>query len=237
MFSIRIFASFLIAGALGLSIISCSGKLPTDPASSSASEAGNVSLSVSFPKTTSGAPNLAGAPLTDFSSGTAVFTSGASTVTVNLVIANGKATGSASGLKAGVWNVTISFYNAQGGLTFSGSTSVTVKNGVITPLNVTVNPAGGSLDINIDLPVDPADFIATYNSSANSETATIFQNGPDLNATFYTSSGSVIDTVLFQIVNISQVELVYNASYTLHGTVSADGLTISWENGVTWVKQ
>lgn len=118
------------------------------------SDTGSVVLSISFEKLPK-APGLAKAPASDFVSGTVTLTQGTTVRSAALVITGARASASFANLAAGVWQVTVTFFNAEGQTTFTGTSSVTVKNGKVTTVPVVVQPTGGTISIDFDLPIDP----------------------------------------------------------------------------------
>jgi len=112
---------------------------------------GDLSLSVRI-QSTAAAAGMAKAPATDFTLGVANLTKAGSNVSFPLVVSGGRAIGSITGLPAGVWTVEVHFYNAEMVETFSGSTTVTVKNGKNTVVSLAVIAKGGSLSLEVQLP-------------------------------------------------------------------------------------
>lgn len=148
----RLSAIFLPA-ILALLASSCTNvKSPTDP--STVTDTGSVQFIVSF-RTVPAAPGLRSrAPASDFVTGTITLTKGTSTVNASITISGSRATATVSALAAGTWTAEISFFNAAGDLTYTGTTTVVVRNGVTTPVSVVVTPVGGSVSIDFPLPLD-----------------------------------------------------------------------------------
>lgn len=145
-------------------LVSCgSTALPTDPSANLPSGTGSVQLTIKF-STVASAPGVRKAPASDFTTGIVVLTKGALTRSAPIVISGGRATASIANLAAGTWNVTINFYNAAGDLTFTGTTSVVVRNGVATPVSVVVNPVDGSIVLDIPLPIDATATLILHNT-------------------------------------------------------------------------
>jgi hypothetical protein len=196
-----------------------------------------LSLSITI-KTPAAAPGLAKAPSTDFITGEAILTKGAETRTVVLTIAGGRATANVTGLAAGTWSLTVNFYNAEGGLTFSGTTVVTVRNGKVNPVSITVNPLGGSVGLDISLPITP-DLAGNYVSdityddgvnwilNVNSHVLTFNEDGVTGNWHTIYADGSVSDYPA-EILPDGRLRIYYAGELT--GTVSPDGLTIRFDN-------
>jgi hypothetical protein len=134
---------------------------------------GSVVLAISFDKLPK-APGLAKAPASDFVSGTVTLTQGATVRTEALVITGARASASFANLAAGVWQVTVTFFNADGQTTFTGTSSVTVKNGKVTTVPVVVQPTGGTISIDFDLPIDPMGIPAVPTNLTSVNTAPHF---------------------------------------------------------------
>lgn len=196
-------AIFAIVSSFAL--VSCSNApSPTDPTTVSlASTTGGLSLSITF-KSAPAAPGLAKAPSADFVTGEAILTKDTVTRTVALTIVGGRATATVPGLAAGTWSLTVNFYNAEGNLTFTGINTVTVRNGKVTPISVTVTPQGGSVSLDFLLPIDPVDgsaFLGTYNNPGHPN-LTVYMVGDVL--TFHNGGAACDATVL----NDFEVELL-----------------------------
>lgn len=141
----------LIVLACFTALVSCTaGQGPTEPGIE-ASTGGTISLNVRFSLP---AAALKRAPASDFTTGVATLVKGTVTKIAPLVILNGRASATVSQLAAGTWTLTVEFFNAAGELTHTGTATVVVANGKVVPVVVTVSATGGSIGIDITLPID-----------------------------------------------------------------------------------
>ncbi len=224
---------FAIAG--GLATVACTAlNSPVSPTGST----GSVSISAKFSSSGSGsgAPVISGAPMSDFSTGSIVLTKGATTVTSPIVIANGRASATVAGLESGVWSITLNFYNATGNLTFTGTSSVTVNNGVTTSVSVIINAVSGSITFDFGLPMDGNDFIGNFTGPNSSSCSVYWENN---NLRFFNGGGTSTGIA----VNATTVTV---ADWAATGVLSPDLSTITWYDsngnlysgtGTPWVRQ
>lgn len=149
----RIVFPVLIA-LTSLFVASCSSPLATDPAIDVLpSGTGAIQLQISVNESaTHAAPSLQRAASTDFASGVATLSGpGLSTVSSPLTISNGRYTATLRA-KAGLYTLTINFFNAAGYLTFTGSSAIAVRPGITVSAPVTVNPNLASITVDEVLP-------------------------------------------------------------------------------------
>lgn len=231
----RIFGTFLAVAGL-LTTVACTAlKNPVAPAGNG----GTVAVSVKYSSPKAGAPVLAQAPASDFTTGIVVLTKGSITQNAPIVIANGRASASIPGLEAGVWTITLNFYNATGDLTYTGTSTVTVQNGVTASVSITIDPVNGAISFDFALPIDGSAFIGSY-----------LYNG--LPCSCYWLNNQIIfqnegGGTSAMVSALSADEVVVDSSFgNYHAKLSADLSTITWYTpggslaigtGTPWVRQ
>jgi hypothetical protein len=137
----RIF-NFLIGILLILVMISCTDVGPVRaPAGGEDQSLLKSSVSIKM--------SMAGAS-TEIASIMGILTrAGYDTLKCNFVIAGDSATGVFSGIPTGKWHLRVNAYDASRTVKYSGETDVDVNGGVTTPVNLTLDPATGSIAITV----------------------------------------------------------------------------------------
>lgn len=229
----RILGTFLATAGL-LTSVACTGlQNPVSPVKNG----GTATISVKFSTPKAGAPALAQAPATDFTTGIVSLSKGALNQTAPITIANGRASASIPGLEAGLWTITLNFYNATGTLTYTGTSTVTIQNGVTTSASITIDPVSGGITFDFGLPIDGNDFVGNYLSTYDGNHGSFYWN----NNTLMVFNGN--DTTTGVPVAPDRVN---TPGWNGYAILSADHNTITWYlndgslvhgTGAAWIRE
>jgi hypothetical protein len=131
--------TFIILSAffLSFSLLSCNNENLTGVATSQTSS--NISIGFSMKNAANGITRIEGI----------LSRQGYDTLFTNFVILNDSATASFQNVTAGVWHLLVNAYDESNILKYTGSADVEVYAGVTTPVNITLNPASGSINITV----------------------------------------------------------------------------------------
>ncbi len=131
--------TILISAALVLALTLTSCNKDNIVATSPQQNSSGLSIGLSMKKAPAGISRIEGI----------LSRQGYDTLYADFIIFNDSATCEFKNIEAGVWKLQVNAYDSTNKLQYTGSTDINVTAGTVTPVNLTLNPATGSISITV----------------------------------------------------------------------------------------